>query len=277
MSIPYFLRLEVVWGQTIGKRIFDLQVVSSDGTLNTPWQAVVRNRRRPGDGMTLIAVFLIPGLVTHKRLGDIAADTVVGTRAKPQEGQADGFPHVQIDTAREIIVPGSDQRAAGDRIIAGCVDIVPAFFFGCFVIAFWILIYRGMTGQSLSAEQIPDGILLLELAVAMAVYHPTLEMIWRTTLGRRLLKLRVATTRGTTPVKAQLFVKNILRPIDYIVLPITGLFIALTKRYQRPSDMIAGTVVGKRQPTESEETDVATGDGRTEEQMSPQSPDHDSL
>jgi len=77
----YGATLEWRWhGQTLGKRLVGLRVLSSYGTPITFGQAVVRNLLRVVD--LLPAVYLLGGLSalcdkSARRFGDIAADTVV--------------------------------------------------------------------------------------------------------------------------------------------------------------------------------------------------------
>ncbi|HEX4129948.1 MAG TPA: RDD family protein [Pirellulales bacterium] len=90
---------ETVWnGQTPGKRICGLRVLTVDGLPIRAWQAVLRNFLRIADGMPLLqlGVFRIPlyqlGLFAaasndrFQRLGDLACGTmvVIEERSRPQ-------------------------------------------------------------------------------------------------------------------------------------------------------------------------------------------------
>jgi uncharacterized RDD family membrane protein YckC len=68
-------------GQTIGKKIVGIRVISSEGGPIQPAQAIVRNLIRAFEG--LIPFFYLPALFSiccsprFQRLGDLAADTIV--------------------------------------------------------------------------------------------------------------------------------------------------------------------------------------------------------
>lgn len=77
----YFIFFETKWrGQTPGKRVFNIQVVDSNGFQITFNQIFIRNILRIVDGLPQFG--LLGGIVgffssSNKRLGDFAADTVV--------------------------------------------------------------------------------------------------------------------------------------------------------------------------------------------------------
>ena len=79
-SLVYFIVLEGVYGQTLGKRLFNLNVVNKKGRKITWTDSVVRNVLRLVDILPfLYIVGIISILVTEKRqrLGDLAANTLV--------------------------------------------------------------------------------------------------------------------------------------------------------------------------------------------------------
>jgi len=77
----YFVLFEILMGgQTPGKRHFRLRAIREDGTPMTLTDALVRNLLRPVDFLPFF--YVLGGLVsflnsTHKRLGDLAAGTIV--------------------------------------------------------------------------------------------------------------------------------------------------------------------------------------------------------
>lgn len=77
----YKLLLEAFWnGQTLGKRVAGIRVVSADGLPVRFWQVLVRNLLRPIDffpGFYLIGSICILASQRAQRLGDMAAGTVV--------------------------------------------------------------------------------------------------------------------------------------------------------------------------------------------------------
>lgn len=76
--ISYFVFFETLWfGQTPGKRIAKIRVVRDDGRLIGLQQATLRALLRPFDEILFIGAFLIMLGRREKRLGDLAAGTIV--------------------------------------------------------------------------------------------------------------------------------------------------------------------------------------------------------
>ncbi|MBD2611187.1 RDD domain-containing protein [Nostoc linckia z18] len=76
--IGYFVFFETLWfGQTPGKRIAKIRVVRDDGRLIGLQQATLRALLRPFDETLFIGAFLIMLGNREKRLGDLAAGTIV--------------------------------------------------------------------------------------------------------------------------------------------------------------------------------------------------------
>jgi uncharacterized RDD family membrane protein YckC len=79
----YYLLFELLWdGQTPGKRLLRLRVVSERGGPASPSALILRNILRIADGVPLIFVEVLGGIVMFlngrsKRIGDFAAGTVV--------------------------------------------------------------------------------------------------------------------------------------------------------------------------------------------------------
>lgn len=79
LLIGYYIIPEGLWGQTPGKAVFGVIVVSSDGSPIDMRAAVIRNVLRLIDGFGNYVVGLVVMLLTDRRqrIGDIAAQTVV--------------------------------------------------------------------------------------------------------------------------------------------------------------------------------------------------------
>lgn len=76
--ISYFVFFETLWfGQTPGKRFAKIRVVRDDGRLIGLQQATLRALLRPFDETLFIGAFLIMFGRREKRLGDLAAGTIV--------------------------------------------------------------------------------------------------------------------------------------------------------------------------------------------------------
>ncbi|MBC6434144.1 RDD family protein [Nostoc sp. HG1] len=76
--VGYFVVFETLWfGQTPGKRVAKIRVVRDDGRLIGLQQATLRALLRPFDETLFIGAFLIMLSRREKRLGDLAAGTIV--------------------------------------------------------------------------------------------------------------------------------------------------------------------------------------------------------
>jgi hypothetical protein len=76
--VGYFVFFETLWyGQTPGKRVAKIRVVRDDGRLIGLQQATLRALLRPFDETLFIGAFLIMLGSREKRLGDLAAGTIV--------------------------------------------------------------------------------------------------------------------------------------------------------------------------------------------------------
>lgn len=74
----YFVLFETLWqGQTPGKRLAKIWVIRDDGRLISIGQATLRSLLRPFDDFLFLGAFLIMFSRQEKRLGDLAAGTIV--------------------------------------------------------------------------------------------------------------------------------------------------------------------------------------------------------
>lgn len=83
IALGYFLVLEALMGQTLGKKIVGTRVVSESGASLGAGQVLIRTVLRLVDGFAFYAVGFIATLVSSKnqRLGGMAASTrVIKTR-----------------------------------------------------------------------------------------------------------------------------------------------------------------------------------------------------
>ena len=81
LAFAYFVYFEAKYGQTIGKMLMDIVVVSEDDGSISYKEATVRTLLRPLDTLGLVAIYVTD---RKQRIGDLAADTVVvKTKEKP--------------------------------------------------------------------------------------------------------------------------------------------------------------------------------------------------
>ena len=86
----YFVLFETLWqGQTPGKRLTKIRVIRDDGRLISIEQATLRSVLRPFDDFLFLGAFLIMFSRQEKRLGNLAAGTIVIQVEAPQ---AAAFP-----------------------------------------------------------------------------------------------------------------------------------------------------------------------------------------
>ena len=90
LTYAYFAGAELVWGQTIGKRVMNLRVVSASGAKPTTGAVLLRNVVRFVDWLP--GFYVVGGITVfatgsrRQRLGDMAAKTrVVAVDATPPE------------------------------------------------------------------------------------------------------------------------------------------------------------------------------------------------
>lgn len=98
----YYALFEIFWnGQTPGKRLVRLRVISDSGRPVTVYEAVVRNLLRIVDqfpGLYVVGIISVFLTARNKRLGDIVAGTVVVHEKAMQETQPD-FAAAAVSTA----------------------------------------------------------------------------------------------------------------------------------------------------------------------------------
>lgn len=154
---------------------------------------------------------------------------------------------VAIETPEHIIFR---HRVAGParRMFAQLIDLVLCYA-AVFVLGITLVFaFAGggaLSGAMESALKAGIGLLLLLLFVAQWVYFVAWEATKGTTPGKMALGLRVVTTEGRPIGFTEAALRNLLRAAD--VLPIgyvVGVFaIALSGRFQRLGDLVAGTLV----------------------------------
>ena len=85
--VLHTLVAELICGQSIGKMVFGLRVMGSDGNPPKLWALVMRNLLRVFDvtlvGFPLLIVFINP---LHQRVGDSIGGTVVVGEGEDEEG-----------------------------------------------------------------------------------------------------------------------------------------------------------------------------------------------
>ena len=100
------------------------------------------------------------------------------------------------------------------------------------------------------------------LTALMVVYYLIMELIWQRTLGKMACRVHVVDLSGGRPVWWRIVVRNLLRPVDFLVMGLVGLFfIVWTPLHQRLGDLAAGTRVVKAERASGgpQDTDMRAG------------------
>lgn len=116
VAILYHIVLEVAWsGRTPGKRLLGLRVVKDSGVPIGFWDALIRNLLRMVDYLPsfyLVGVVAIFASPLHKRVGDLAAGTVVIKERSLKAAAAPPRPILQGAAAAPSVPAVSEAEAA---------------------------------------------------------------------------------------------------------------------------------------------------------------------
>jgi uncharacterized RDD family membrane protein YckC len=168
-------------------------------------------------------------------------------------GAARETAHDALDTSVEVETPEHivfHHRVAGParRFFAYLVDLIVCYTV-VFAIGFAILLLTvggAMVGGEIdSAAKLGIGLILVVLFCAQWVYFAAFEALTGRTPGKRFLGLQVLTVTGRPIGFREAALRNVARAAD--ALPIGNVLgaivMALTSRFQRLGDLIAGTMV----------------------------------
>jgi uncharacterized RDD family membrane protein YckC len=114
IGLAYWLVSEWIWnGRTVGKKLFGLRVVDANGLKLMPQQIAVRNLFRTVD---ILPVFYAVGSLCcfcdrrARRLGDIAAGTIVIRDIKPEKPDLRGVLPDKYNSLREYPLEAARMR-----------------------------------------------------------------------------------------------------------------------------------------------------------------------
>jgi uncharacterized RDD family membrane protein YckC len=150
--------------------------------------------------------------------------------------------------APEHIVFSHRVAGPGRRAVAYVIDLIICY--GALFIFAMVLVFAGggaaaVSGAMGGIEGVGVGLILVAVFAAQWVYFVVWEGFTGRTPGKSALRLRVLTTTGRPIHFTDAALRNILRAAD--ALPnayVTGLVsMALTRRFQRLGDLVAGTMV----------------------------------
>jgi uncharacterized RDD family membrane protein YckC len=126
----------------------------------------------------------------------------------------------------------------GRRFVALLIDVFVTFVLVVLVVGLAGFVI-GLLGQSIQREQSSAAGLWILGVFTYLVYFTVMEVRSGATLGKRMLRLRVATEAGDPIGWRASILRNLIRPIDVV----GGFLFALGARHQRLGDRAANTVV----------------------------------
>lgn len=156
---------------------------------------------------------------------------------------------VAIETPEHIIFQWK-VAGPGRRAVAYAIDLVACYFVVAVVGFIVILAFAAGTSGSVNdgVEEVSKagvGIVLVLLFLAQWGYFTALEATRGATIGKSALGLRVVTTMGRPIGFSASLLRNLLRAADALPFGyLAGVVsMALTPRFQRMGDLVAGTMV----------------------------------
>lgn len=208
-------------GISIGKKVLGLRVVSANGMKISLKQSILRNIFRLTDQVCIIGSITIIFDKENRRLGDIVSQT-----------------KVIDDTKNDVQLFNYILR----RLIAYTIDIYIASILS-------VLAYIISISAILFFDKGTGLMLLMNLnqlvffLVFIMLYYIIQETIFKNTIGKKILHMRVVTMDGAIPNRKQMLIRNILRITDqFLLIGCASLFFEKYSN-RRFGDIIAGTTV----------------------------------
>lgn len=153
---------------------------------------------------------------------------------------------VAIETPEHIVFR---YRVAGParRSLAHLLDLVICYT-ALFVVGIVVVLAAGSGSFGDDMDGLAKagvGVLLVLLFFVQWVYFVVVETVWGRSPGKSALGLRVLTTEGRPITFSHAALRNLLRAADLLPLGyLLGVaFMAVTKKFQRIGDLVAGTMV----------------------------------
>jgi uncharacterized RDD family membrane protein YckC len=213
----YYLLMESVLGATLGKIFCRLRVIEENGQSASLGNVFIRNFLRLVDYplIFLIAVIAMESSPLNQRLGDRAAKTLVIKKTRRLTPSVD-LAHTPLASTLS-------------RMFAEGIDLLISL-----TLLYSVLLLMRPSHPLLSF------VLYISTPFLFIFYYTLLEFFTGTTPGKALFKRQVVMENGEPPDGTSSLIRNIFRPLDYILgYPL----LVLSKRKQRLGDMAADTLV----------------------------------
>lgn len=143
--------------------------------------------------------------------------------------------------------PSPRLASLGNRLVAQIVDGLVSLgifvFFGMLV----AIPFGGLTESGFQLDGPPALIAIVVVTILVLVYFTLADMLGAT-FGKLAAGIRVRTVDGGRVPPRAAVIRNLLRLVDGIAIYLVGaLFVLFTKRNQRLGDLVAGTLVVRRE------------------------------
>jgi uncharacterized RDD family membrane protein YckC len=249
----YFGFAEWRWGQTVGKKVMGMRVLTQDGAKIGFGDALLRNVVRPLDYL-IIGQVLIATTKRRRRLGDMLAGTVVVTEREPtaprpaRAAQADEDTpltereHVQL--ASPVATPARPQPSEDRSAYIGVTTRTVALLIDNVLWLFaFVLVAALLPAHYFDDETTVATIVFLALASLWFNYFLVCEWKWGRTLGKKSMDIEVRGEDGGSVSFSAASIRNLARLIDFFFFLIGPILIAGSSKRQRLGDKWAHTVV----------------------------------
>lgn len=187
--------------------------------------------------------------------------TPIRNRAKDAGGEG--------ETAHEEVASKLGIRVADlkDRFSAFLIDCVVIFYIYWVVAFLYTKFVLGSINYKIPITGKHGMLLHAAFLIIVFIYYFMSESVVGATIGKFICWMFVKRKNGKDVGIIRAFIRNVLRPIDYLLFPIALMLMEKTSMRQRLGDIIAGTTVEKKYslktPYKYSEEETASGTIRT--------------
>ncbi len=215
-AFGYYTLSEAILAKTLGKHLCHLQIICVEQKKLEIKDYVLRNIMRIVDYFLFpLAIISIENSPYAQRLGDYLAKTIVVKRPHPY--------HAVVDLRRTSVT--STLMRSISHGIDTCIILILLY---CYLLSL------PQTWPIISKQ------LFVNFWILYFLYYILNEYLFETTPGKYLLGRRIVMENGERIQLPAVFIRNLWRPLDCILAPLT---ILLSKNKQRLGDMLAQTLV----------------------------------
>lgn len=145
-------------------------------------------------------------------------------------------------------LPAPAYASIGERLLAQIVDVALAFGLFFFIGMSLAPRFGGTTESGFELEGWPAALVITVTSVPLLAYFVLAEGLFGATLGKIVAGIRVERLAGGKIGFTPALLRNLLRVIDVLAIYLVGaIVIMVSKHKQRVGDLVAGSVVVRRQ------------------------------